>query len=483
MKMMIAKSRKAGCLDMNIHLTRKQRIMWNRLNDGQWKEVLFYGASRSGKTFVILYWLIVQCVAHKANCLVLRNLFTSLQTGMLQQTLPAVLNAIAKHNGYAKWQEITMKDGAPFAKYNGKDNYLMFYNGAYIKFGSIRGSANDESQFDKILSSEWGHIFIDEVSEVEERAVDTLRSRLAQKLPVRNKLLFALNPTRKTGWTYVRFFKHETREGLAIPQEQTSKFLVVKFSLNDNMENVADDYRETLEAMSTLMRKRFLEGDYFDESEGEIFKKICWSDVNPDLRFPTPEEWIDLIIYTDPSAKDSRKSDFKASLLMGKARGRIWLIDVLAVQGTSLEMMKNIRELYLESPNRLITRIVMEKKQLPLDFKTTFDQFQADTGWICPLEWDTRNMGDKFTVIESILDPLFTSDRFVFNAKLKDTNRGEEAVNQFLFFSRKVDPNRKDDIPDAAAKGVSLMNRAGGTAGSAYRSSGIIVKKPKRFIS
>ena len=121
---MITKSRKAGCLDMNIHLTRKQRIMWNRLNDGQWKEVLFYGASRSGKTFVILYWLIVQCVAHKANCLVLRNLFTSLQTGMLQQTLPAVLNAIAKHNGYAKWQEITMKDGTPFAKYNGKDNYL-----------------------------------------------------------------------------------------------------------------------------------------------------------------------------------------------------------------------------------------------------------------------------------------------------------------------------------------------------------------------
>ena len=139
MKMMIAKSRKAGCLDMNIHLTRKQRIMWNRLNDGQWKEVLFYGASRSGKTFVILCWLIVQCVAHKANCLVLRNLFTSLQTGMLQQTLPAVLNAIAKHNGYAKWQEITMKDGTPFAKYNGKDNYLMFYNGSYIKFGSIRG--------------------------------------------------------------------------------------------------------------------------------------------------------------------------------------------------------------------------------------------------------------------------------------------------------------------------------------------------------
>lgn len=475
------KDRKPGTLDLNIPLTRKQRVMFNKLNEGKWKEVLFYGSSRSGKTFVILYWLIINVIIYRANCLVLRNLFTSLQTGMLQQTLPAVLTAIAKHNGYDKWQSIEMKDGTPFAKYNGKDNFLMFFNGSYLKFGSIRGSANDESQFDKILSSEWGHIFIDEVSEVEERAVDILRTRLAQKLPVRNKLLFALNPTRKSGWTYVRFFKHETREGLTIPEDTVSRFLVVKFTLNDNMENVAADYKETLEAMSTLQRKRFLDGDYFDESEGEIFKKICWSGVNADLNMPQDHEWEDIIVYTDPSAKESKNNDFKASVLLGKARGRIWLIDVRAVQGTSLEMMRNIHDLYMRSPNRYITRIVMEKKQVPLDFKITFEQFQEDTKWICPLEWDTRQMGDKFTVIESILDPLFTSDRFIFNAELKDTNRGEEAVNQFLFFSRKIDNSRKDDIPDACAKGVSLMNRAGGT-GSTYRSEGVIVKKPKRFI-
>lgn len=470
-------------LDLNIHLTEKQVKMYNQLNENKWKEVLFYGSSRSGKTFVILYWLIVQAVVYEANSLVLRYLFTSLQLGMLQQTLPAVLKAIAEHNGYKTIDKVVMKGGKPFCKFNGKDNYLMFFNGAYIQFSSLRGSSDGNTTFDKILSSEWGHIFIDEVSEVEERAIDVLRTRLAQKLPIRNKLLFALNPTRKSGWTYIRFFKHETREGLAIPQKTIDTFLVVKFSLNDNMENVAEDYKETLESMSTLQRKRFLDGDYFDESEGEIFKKINWSDTIPAFKFPEIHEWTDIIIYTDPSAKESKVNDFKATVMLGKARNKIWLIDVRAVQGTSLQMLENIRELYHLSPNPMITRIYMEKKQVPLDFKTTFESFQEETGWVCPLQWDTRNMGDKFTAIESTLEPMFNYDKFVFNSDLKDTNRGEQAVNQFLFFSRKVDLTRKDDIPDACAKGCSLLNRTGGAPGSTFKDEAQIVKKPKRMIA
>lgn len=468
-------------LDFQIKLTAKQVRMYNLLNEDKWKEVLFYGSSRSGKTFVILYWLIMQCLAYKANCLVLRSLFTSLMQGMIKQTLPAVLNAIAQHNGYKSYEKMTMRDGSRFAKFNGKDNFLMFFNGAYLQFSSLRGSSDNDSTYDKILSTEWGHIFVDEVSEVEERSIDTLRSRLAQKLEVRNKLLFALNPTRKSGWTYVRFFKHETRDGIAIPKKVHEAFLVVKFTLDDNRENISEDYEQTLESASSLMRKRFLEGDYFDESEGEIFKKIVWSTQLGELRFPNPEEWEDIILYTDPSAKESKKNDFKASVLLGRARNKIWLIDVRAVQGTSLQMLENIRDLYFESPNRLITRIVMENKQVPLDFKKTFEQFQKDTGWVCPLSWDNRPMGNKFMMIESTLEPLFAQDKFVFNSQLKETSRSEEMINQFLFFSRKEDRNRKDDIPDAAAKGTSLLNRGAGGGGSAYSDRTKTIVKRKRF--
>ena len=72
--------------------------MYNMLMSRRYREFLFYGASRSGKTFVIVYFLIVQCMVYGANCLVLRKTFQSLSDGMLSQTVPAVLKAIATHN-------------------------------------------------------------------------------------------------------------------------------------------------------------------------------------------------------------------------------------------------------------------------------------------------------------------------------------------------------------------------------------------------
>lgn len=86
-------------LNLDIPLNPKQVAMYNALNSGHYTSVLFYGASRSGKTFLILYWMIVQCIAYRANNLIVRNTFTSLQSGMILQTLPAVLNAIADITG------------------------------------------------------------------------------------------------------------------------------------------------------------------------------------------------------------------------------------------------------------------------------------------------------------------------------------------------------------------------------------------------
>ena len=47
-------------IDLNIPLKDKQAYMYNMLMSRRYREFLFYGASRSGKTFVIVYFLIVQ---------------------------------------------------------------------------------------------------------------------------------------------------------------------------------------------------------------------------------------------------------------------------------------------------------------------------------------------------------------------------------------------------------------------------------------
>lgn len=439
-------------VDLDIPLKEKQIHMYNLLNSGQYTEFLFYGASRSGKTFLILYWMMVQCIVYKANCLVVRLLFTSMQQGMINQTLPDILRAIAKHNGYSKWENIVMPDGTPFVTHNRRDNILKFYNGAYIQFASLRGSSDTASSYDKILSTEWGHIFVDEVSEVDEMAIDTLRSRLAQRLDSgTNIMLFALNPTSKTHWTYIRYFLHKTNQGEIIPKSVTDKFYKMHFSIKDNEGNISANYEDTLMATSSLTRKRFLDGLYSDEMEGEVFKTFTWDEC------PPADEFTMCIIYTDPSAKDQKTNDYKASVLLGMARQKIWLISARAVQGTSYEMLENIYELYQIAP--VTPRIFMEKRQVPIDFDKTFVQFQIDKNWICNLEWDTRNHGDKFTNIESTLEPLFRMRRFIFCHSMKESGVCEITKDQFARFSRKIQRDRKDDLPDACAKGTSILLR------------------------
>lgn len=460
-------------LDFDIDLNDKQVDMYNALNDDRYREVLFYGTGRSGKSFLILYWFIVQSVVYKANCLIARATFSSLSTGMVAQTMPAVLNAIAKLNGFNSWKKLTTFDMKPFCSFNAKTNTLKFFNDAYIQFTSLRGSADNDSSYDKILSTEWGHIFVDEVSEVDEKAIDILRTRLAQRLPVRNKMLFALNPTSKAHWSYQRFFVHKDRDGESIGEKVIESFLVMHFNINDNKKFVASDYEETLENMSYLQRKRFLDGEYVDESEGEIFKAIPWDDL------PEAKEFTQCIIYTDPSPTSSKRSDYKASVMVGVARSRFWVVDIKAVQGTSMEMIRNIHQLYLNAPCE--PKIYMEAKQMPVDFKKTFEQYQNDNEWICPLIYDTRVMGDKFTHIESTLEPLFSTKRIGFNREIKNGGCGEITVNQFLYFSHKEQRDRKDDIPDATAKAVSLLNRNFvKTPRKQSASCGLIVKRGTR---
>lgn len=98
--------------------------------------------------------------------------------------------------------------------------------------------------------------------------------------------------------------------------------------------------------------------------------------------------------------------------------------------------------------------------------------FQQERGWVCPLNWDTRNTGDKFTFIEATLEPLFRNGKFIFSPLVKDSGVCEITIDQFLRFARNNNKLKKDDIPDACAKGVSLLSRdmvvARGTYGHTY---------------
>lgn len=440
-------------IDLNIPLKEKQAYMYNMLMSRRYREFLFYGASRSGKTFVIVYFLIVQCIVYGANCLVLRKTFQSLLDGMLSQTVPAVLKAIATHNKLSSIDVLRVR-GVKFCRYINSKQSLIFYNGHYIKFFSMMGknSKDASSKYDTILSTEWGHIFADEISELTWQPISKLYSRLCQLLKDNfpNYMLFALNPSLKSHWNYKRFFKHEEiGTNKSLPKSITDRFFVIKFSMGDNDGNISSEYRATLENASRMDRKRFLDGDYYDESEGEIFTCINWG------KLPDWESFRKLLIYIDPSAKDTARNDYKAVVLLGITNNSVWLIGVYAVQGSTYEMLEGLYDLYMMPPYP--PDIVIENKQIPFDFEDTITAFEEEKGVIFPIEKDNRNNGNKFLNIESTLEPMFRNHRFWFNEEMRDTEMGDLAVDQFINFS--YSSNEKDDIPDAVAKGTSLINR------------------------
>lgn len=443
-------------LRLDIPLNPKQELLEKVLFCPDYRDIIPYGASRSGKTFEILHFFAIMAIVFKVNSLVVRKTYSSLTTGFINQTIPAWKKAVAQHNGLETMEGVNLGNPPqPFCKFNIRTNQLVFFTGNFIQFASLLGSATQDTSFDKILSTEFAHIFADEASEIPEDAIGTLRTRLAVKIThpdtgqvMKNKMILAMNPPTKSHWTYRYFFRHIDSDGLPLKSEAIAQIYPLRFKAKENS-FVSDDYWQSLDSLSYRQRLRYQEGVFADEITGRILREITWGPL------PDAEEFTKCIIYTDPSAKESSKNDYKASVLIGIARNYYYVIDSRAVQGSSREMMDNIYALWKQSP--VPPRVVMEKKSIPLDFDTTFTQFQEDKNWICPLEWDTLNHGDKFYCIESTLEPLMSRKRLIVNEKLRYSPDGELFVQQVIGFGTED----HDDIPDALAKGISTLNRMG----------------------
>ena len=124
---------------------------------------------------------------------------------------------------------------------------------------------------------------MDEISEISWQPVSKLLTRLAQKLPVKNKMLYALNPCSKNHWSYKRFFLQEDYDtGMKLDPSIQAMLYKKHFSVEDNKENVSSSYMLTMKSLSKIDKRRFLDGEYYDEMEGEIFHHIPWG--------PMPEE-------------------------------------------------------------------------------------------------------------------------------------------------------------------------------------------------
>jgi len=257
---------------------------------GPAKHLMLFGGSRSGKTFLLVRNVVMRALkAPNSRHVIFRFRFNSVKSSVVLDTFPNVMRLAFPRVSF---------------KLDKTDWYATFPNGAQLWFAGL----DDKERAEKVLGMEFATIYLNECSQIPFNSVNLAITRLAQSVnqviegmgsqPLKPRVYYDENPPSKAHWSYRQFIQKldpETGEPLRNPGD----YSWFKINPQDNRENIADDYLETLEGMSARMRKRFLEGEFGDATPGALFSDEVIEAWRHDGR-PLPD-MVRVVVAVDPS--------------------------------------------------------------------------------------------------------------------------------------------------------------------------------------
>lgn len=169
---------------------------------------------------------------------------------------------------------------------------------------------------------------------------------------------------------------------------------------------------------------------------------------------PDIEEFESIVVYTDPSYKDTKKSDYKATIAIGKHRKTKlnWLLGIWANKTTITKMVKANYRFFGEYDDK--ASYWMEANLIQDTFRKEFDDYGIKVGYFMPIQMDYRKKPNKDTRIAA-MQPYFENGYIIICKDLigsKDLNLFKEQLFEF--------PNCKhDDIPDALEGGLNKLRK------------------------
>ena len=191
--------------------------------------------------------------------------------------------------------------------------------------------------------------------------------------------------------------------------------------------------------------------EYFNNpiSTGTVFKDMRYGKIPPLSKFRF------LVCYTDPSFKESKKSDFKATGLLGLYEGNYYIIKAFVEQTSTAAMIDwhyQIRD-FVGDKNTVYYFI--EANMLQDIFLEEFKKIALTKGYI-PIQPDIRKKADKFSRIEATLEPLHRTGRLILNEDEKKNPHMMRLAEQF----EAIEPSlpAHDDAPDMVEGGIYIIN-------------------------
>lgn len=245
---------------MTFQLTAKQ-LQAQAVLAGSAKHNMLFGGSRSGKTFLLVRNVVMRALkAANSRHAIFRFRFNAIKASIVLDTFPKVMRLAYP--------------GVPY-KLDKTDWYVTLPNGSEIWFAGL----DDAERAEKVLGMEFATIYFNECSQIPYVSLQTALTRLAQAAeqvidgqssPLKSRVYYDENPPSKAHWSYRQFIQKvdpETKLALSKPGD----YAWFQINPQDNRENVAEDYIETLESMSGRMRRRFLLGEFGDAISGALF--------------------------------------------------------------------------------------------------------------------------------------------------------------------------------------------------------------------
>lgn len=292
-------------MKISIHPHEKQVLAWEAWNNPAVDDVIFGGSAGGGKTRWLTEAISLMALRYPSTKYFLAR--KELDT-LMKTTYMTLTQIVLKEWGLKAVEGNMPREGRWDPKnighysFNGQSKALHFYNGSQINFLHLELQPGDPL-YDRFGSHEYTAGGIDEMSEIEFKAYDVLRSRIGrwknEEYGIKGKMAGTLNPSQD--WPYRIFYdpwKKAGRpsdpdkplvsmRGMLEGVEVTRTFVFIQANVNDNP-GAAHQYKVNLATISdAVLRARLQQGDWeFANAIDVLFDAATIADL---FSNPTPK--------------------------------------------------------------------------------------------------------------------------------------------------------------------------------------------------
>jgi predicted phage terminase large subunit-like protein len=387
-------------------------------------EALFGGSAGGGKSSALLMAALQYVDVPNYSAMIFRRTYADL-------ALPGAIM-----DRFTSW--IANYDDV---RWNSNNYTAIFPSGARLSFGYL----NNQQDYLRYKGAEFQFIGMDEVTEIRESDYRYLFSRLRRpakgelaQVPLRMRA--ASNPA--PNWVRQRFIVEGTSQGR----------IFVPSRLTDNPGIDADSYRQALQALDPVERRRLEEGDWWSTSLGTLFERenfiIIDSHEVPQITSSARAVRFWDLAATEPSASNPNP-DWTVGTLAMLDQGITYILDVrkARVKGEKVEQL--IAQTAYEDGSAVAIRMEQEPGS---SGKALVDQYAR---YVVP-GYDfmgIRSTGDKITRARPFAAAVANGNvRVVRNAWLT------EWLDEFASFPEACD---HDDQVDSAVGAFTHLTGLG----------------------